>query len=396
MLTMADDMLFGARIKVIGVGGGGCNAVNTMIQSGLEHVEFVCANTDIQCLDHNLAQYKIQLGPGLTKGLGAGANPEVGRQAALEAQEQIAEILADTDMVFVTAGMGGGTGTGGAPIVANVARSLGALTVGVVTKPFEFEGKRRLRQAMEGIAGLRDAVDTLIVIPNQRLLSISGESMPLLMAFKKVDEVLVNAVKGVSDLVNVSGLVNLDFADVRAIMSNQGLALMGTGNATGPRKAVESARAAVTSPLLDDVEIDGATGVLINITGGLDMTLQEVNEACSAIREAAHPDANIIFGAVIDERMKDEFKITVVATGFDKTAQARREHITHVQNENRDRPTYIRVKKSEVRAAAAPQEAAQEEKYSRILKELSGAGVEAEDEYDIPTYLRKGSDGSNQ
>ena len=396
MLTIADDIHIGARIKVVGVGGGGCNAVNTMIQSGLERVDFVCANTDIQCLDHNLAPFKIQLGGGLTRGLGAGANPEVGRQAALEVQEQIAQTLGDTDMVFVTAGMGGGTGTGGAPIVANVARSLGALTVGVVTRPFEFEGKRRMRQAAEGIAELKDAVDTLIVIPNQRLLSISGENMPLLMAFKKVDEVLLNAVQGVSDLVNVSGLVNLDFADVKAIMSNQGLALMGTGRAAGPRKAVESARAAVTSPLLDDVEIDGATGVLINITGGLDMGLQEVNEACTAIREAAHPDANIIFGAVIDERMKDEFKITVVATGFDKTAQMRRENIGRGVSENRDRPTYIRVKNSEVRAAAQPQEAQQEEKFSRILKELSGAGVEAEDEYDIPTYLRKGVDGKNQ
>ncbi|MBI5524805.1 MAG: cell division protein FtsZ [Deltaproteobacteria bacterium] len=395
MIRIVEDLRRPARIKVAGVGGGGCNAINTMIQAGLEGVDFVAANTDVQCLENHLAQFKVQLGPTLTKGLGAGANPEIGRQAALEVQEAIGEAVGEADMVFVTAGMGGGTGTGAAPILANVARSMGILTVGVVTKPFDFEGKRRMRQATEGIAELKDAVDTLIIIPNQRLLSIADEAMPLLVAFKKVDEVLLNAVQGVSDLINVNGLVNLDFADVKAIMSNQGLALMGTGRGSGAKKATEAARAAVTSPLLDDIEIDGATGVLMNITGGLDLSLRDVDDACSCIREAAHPDANIIFGAVIDERLKDEFKITVIATGFDRSQQARREVIARAGGENRDRPTYIRMKKSEVRAAAAPQEVKEEEKFARILKELSGAGVEAENEYDIPTYLRKTNEGGS-
>ncbi len=306
-----------ARIKVIGVGGGGGNAINTMISEGIRNVDFVAANTDIQALENNLAGTKIQLGAGLTKGLGAGANPEIGRSSALEDQARIAECLEGSDMVFVTAGMGGGTGTGAAPVIANIAREHGALTVGVVTKPFQFEGRRRLRQAEEGIRNLASAVDTLIIIPNQRLLAISGEHTTILEAFKKADEVLLHAVQGISDLITVPGLINVDFADVRTIMDGKGLALMGTGTASGPSRALEAAETAISSPLLEDVSIEGATGILVNLTGGLDVTLSELNEALSLIEQAAHEDAQIIFGNVIDESLRDEVKITVIATGFD-------------------------------------------------------------------------------
>ena len=306
-----------ARIKVIGVGGGGGNAINTMISEGIRNVDFVAANTDIQALENNLAGTKIQLGAGLTKGLGAGANPDVGRSSALEDQARIAECLQQSDMVFVTAGMGGGTGTGAAPVIANIAREQGALTVGVVTKPFQFEGRRRLRQAEEGIRNLANAVDTLIIIPNQRLLAISGDHTTILEAFKKADEVLLHAVQGISDLITVPGLINVDFADVRTIMNGKGLALMGTGAASGPSRALEAAETAISSPLLEDVSIEGATGILVNLTGGLDVTLSELNEALSLIEQAAHEDAQIIFGNVIDESLRDEVKITVIATGFD-------------------------------------------------------------------------------
>src|SRR5512138_3212632 len=299
-----------ARIKVIGVGGGGGNAINTMVAGRLEGVEFIAANTDVQALAANRASVKIQLGKAAAKGLGAGANPERGREAALETREQIADALAGADMVFVTAG------TGGAPIVADVAKQCGALTVGVVTKPFLFEGNKRRKQAEQGLAELKAAVDTLIVIPNQRLISVAGEHVSLADAFKRADEVLLNAVQGISDIITVHGLVNVDFADVRTIMSEQGVALMGSGRAAGPQRAVEAMQSAISSPLLEDVTIDGATGLLVNITGGANLTLYEVNEAVSMAQSAADPDANIIFGSVVDENLGDEVKITVIATGF--------------------------------------------------------------------------------
>ena len=306
-----------AKIKVIGVGGGGGNAISTMIQGRLEGVDFVAANTDLQALESNQAPIKIPLGQRLTKGLGAGANPEIGRSSAEEDRDHIAEVLQGADMVFVTAGMGGGTGTGAAPVIAEVARELGALTVGVVTKPFPFEGKKRRRQAEEGIINLARAVDTLITIPNERLLSVAGQKTTMLDAFRKADEVLLNAVQGISDLITIPGLINVDFADVKTIMSNMGRALMGTGRAVGERRALEAAQQAISSPLLEDVSITGATGILINITGGPDLTLFEVNEASTLIQEAAHEDANIIFGSVIDPSIGDELRITVIATGFD-------------------------------------------------------------------------------
>ena len=312
-----DDNHNHAKIKVIGVGGGGGNAVSTMIVSRLEGVDFIAANTDLQALESNQAPIKIPLGSKVTRGLGAGANPEIGRQSACEDRERIAEVLRGADMVFVTAGMGGGTGTGAAPIIAEVAPELGALTVGVVTKPFGFEGKKRRRHAEEGIAALAAAVDTLITIPNERLLSIAGQKTTMLDAFRKADDVLLNAVQGISDLITIPGLINVDFADVKTIMSNMGRALMGTGRAGGERRAVEAAQQAISSPLLEDVSITGATGILINITGGPDLTLFEVNEASTLIQEAAHEDANIIFGSVIDPSIGDELRITVIATGFD-------------------------------------------------------------------------------
>jgi cell division protein FtsZ len=317
-----DDNHNHAKIKVIGVGGGGGNAINTMIQSRLEGVDFVAANTDLQALESNQSQIKIPLGGRLTRGLGAGANPEIGKSSAMEDRERIAEILAGADMVFVTAGMGGGTGTGAAPVIAEVARELGALTVGVVTKPFGFEGKKRRRHADEGIINLARAVDTLITIPNERLLSVAGQKTTMLDAFRKADEVLLNAVQGISDLITIPGLINVDFADVKTIMSSMGRALMGTGRASGERRAIEAAQQAISSPLLEDVSITGATGILINITGGPDLTLFEVNEASSLIQEAAHEDANIIFGSVIDPSLVDEVRITVIATGFDNYKEA--------------------------------------------------------------------------
>ncbi len=311
-----DGVQLGARIKVVGVGGGGGNAVNTMIAAGLQGVDFMTANTDAQALKANLASVKLQLGTAFTKGLGAGGNPDVGRKAATEDVERIREVLSGADMVFVTAGMGGGTGTGGAPVVARVARELGALTVGVVTKPFHFEGKKRGRQAEEGMRELKANVDTLIAIPNQRLLAVAGRNMSILETFKKADDVLLQAVRGISDLITVHGLINLDFNDVRTIMSEMGMALMGAAVASGEDRAVEAAQKAISSPLLEDVSIQGARGVLINITGGPDLTIHEVNEAATLIQEEADDEANIIFGAVIDESLHDQIRITVIATGF--------------------------------------------------------------------------------
>ncbi len=305
-----------AQIRIVGVGGAGGNAVNTMISAGLAGVDFIAANTDAQALRVNLAPTKVQLGGELTKGLGAGANPEIGRRSTLESEEEIRNLLIGADMVFVTGGLGGGTGTGGAPVVARIAKEIGALTVGVVSKPFLFEGKKRMRQAEEGLRELKANVDTLISIPNQRLLAVASRSQPLLEAFRKADEVLLQAVRGISDLITVHGLINLDFADVRTIMSEMGMAIMGAATANGEGRAEEAARRAIASPLLEDISIRGARGVLINITGGEGLTLHEVNEAATLIQEEADEDANIIFGAVIDESLGDELRITVIATGF--------------------------------------------------------------------------------
>jgi cell division protein FtsZ len=321
MALIEFDDVSHAKILVIGVGGGGGNAVNTMISGNLDGVEFVVANTDMQALEANMAPHKIQLGDALTKGLGAGANPDVGRRSAEESMQSIADLISGADMVFVTAGMGGGTGTGAAPVIAQIARDCGALTVGVVTKPFGFEGKKRQRQATEGIEQLEKAVDTLIVIPNNRLLALVGQHTSMVEAFRKADSVLLNAVQGISDLMTVPGLINVDFADVRTIMSGMGRALMGTGVGTGKRRATEAAETAISSPLLEDVSIEGATGILINITGGPDLTLHEVNEASSLIQHAAHEDANIIFGSVIDPNLSEEVRITVIATGFNQAGK---------------------------------------------------------------------------
>lgn len=321
MIELQDEKSIGASIKVVGVGGGGSNAVQTMIENGLSGVEFTVANTDIQALNANKAEGKIRLGSELTKGLGAGANPDIGKRAAVESYNEIVDHLKGADMVFVTAGMGGGTGTGGAPVVAKIAKELGALTIGVVTKPFVFEGKKRTKHANLGLEELKEAVDTLIVIPNQKLLSISNEKTPLLDTFKKADEVLHQAVKGISDLINIRGLINLDFADIRTVMCSQGMAIMGSGTGSGEQRAVEAASSAVSSPLLENISIDGATGIIINVTGGPDLTLWEVNEASTLVTEAADEDAEIIFGAVIDESMGDEVRVTVIATGFGEEKQ---------------------------------------------------------------------------
>src|SRR6266513_2839509 len=312
----------GARIKVIGIGGGGGNAVNRMIESGIEGIEFIVANTDLQALKRSRAPIKIQLGGRLTKGLGAGADPGVGREAALEDTDKIIEVLEGSDMVFVTTGLGGGTGTGGAPIVASLATELGALTVAVVTKPFQFEGRRRMQQAEQGLNELHESVDTVIVIPNERLFAAVPQGASFADAFRAADDVLRQAVQGISDLFTVPGLINLDFADVRTIMQGMGMALMGAGRARGENRAIEATQQALSSPLLEEATIQGAKGVLINITGGPDLTLYEVNVASTIIREAADEDANIIFGAVIDDNMVDEMKITVIATGFGQEAVA--------------------------------------------------------------------------
>lgn len=366
-----------ASIKVIGVGGGGGNAINTMIEAQLEGVEFMAANTDNQALKCNKAALKFQLGTDLTKGLGAGANPEVGRDAAQENREQIREVLEGSDMVFITAGMGGGTGTGAAPVIAEVAKDIGALTIGVVTKPFNFEGKQRVKQAEAGIKELKKAVDTLITIPNQKLLSISSKSTSMLDAFKRADEVLLHAVKGVSDLITNHGFINVDFADVKTIMSEKGLALMGSGCAFGESRALESAQLAIASPLLDDIDIMGARGVLVNITAGPSLTMHEIEEANVLIQEKAHEDARIISGVVIDESLGEEMRVMVIATGFG--SEVNDKVLSVVRPENRDLPAYLRKDK----------------KVEGINIRQAGATVfsdPAEDEYDIPTFLRKQAD----
>jgi cell division protein FtsZ len=318
-----DRTSVGARIKVIGVGGGGGNAVNRMVNAGLDGVEFIVANTDLQALKHNAAPIKLQIGSKLTKGLGAGADPNVGRQAALEDTDRVIQTLDGADLVFVTTGLGGGTGTGAAPVIASLASELGALTVAVVTKPFKFEGKKRQTQAERGLEALRDCVDTIITIPNERLLTIIDRSTSLVDAFATADDVLRQAIQGISDLILVPGLINLDFADVKTIMAGMGLAMMGTGTAEGDERAVEAARRAISSPLLEGASVNGARGVIINVTGGPDLSLVEVSEASSIVQEAADSDANIIFGAVVDPKLKGKVKITVIATGFGADAAAR-------------------------------------------------------------------------
>jgi cell division protein FtsZ len=372
-----------AKIKVIGIGGGGGNAVNTMISYCLRGVDFINANTDAQALGASSSPIKIQLGMEITKGLGAGSNPEIGRQSALESRDEIRPYLEGSDMIFITAGLGGGTGTGAAPIIAEIARECSVLTVAVVTKPFQFEGKKRNIQAEEGIAQLRDAVDTLIVVPNQRLLSLGGRSLSLLEAFKKADDILYQAVKGISDLILVPGLINLDFADVKNIMSEMGMAIMGTGVAGGENRAIEAAQKAISSPLLEDNTIQGAHGILLNITGGPDMSLYEVNEASSLIQAEAHEDANIIFGTVIDENMKDEIRITVIATGFDDNVVKKKqspENVTHLAGFRREdlaTPAFMRREKTRNNANVV----------------TIGINDDTENlDLEIPTFLRRQAD----
>ncbi len=402
MIEFDENKNLAAKVKVIGIGGGGNNALNTMIAYQLTGVDFIAANTDAQALAANLAPVKLQLGTSLTKGLGAGANPETGRKAALEDVEKIREVLTGADMVFITAGLGGGTGTGGAPVIAEVAREIGALTVAIVTKPFHFEGKKRMKQAEEGLANLRMIADALITIPNQRLLGISGKSMTLLEAFKKADEILYHAAKGISDIIVGQGIINLDFADVRTIMSETGMALMGTGIAGGENRSIEAAQRAISSPLLEDISIEGARGLLINITGGPNMTLNEINEATTLVQKEAHEDANIIWGMVIDQAMKEELRVTVIATGFgrseektlarykrvapisisvrDTIRESIRDSVRESGKENRDYPTFMRKAKVS-------------ERFDEVkLVEPPDFSPEDEDRFDIPTFLRKQAD----
>ncbi len=401
MIEFDENKNLAAKVKIIGIGGGGNNALNTMISYQLSGVEFIAANTDGQALAANMAPMKLQLGENLTKGLGAGANPEIGRKAALEDIEKIREALKGSDMVFITAGLGGGTGTGGGPVIAEVAREMGALTVAIVTKPFHFEGKKRMKQAEEGLANLRMTADALITIPNQRLLSISGKSMTLIEAFKKADEVLLHAAKGISDIIVGHGIINLDFADVRTVMSETGMALMGTGIASGENRSVEAAQRAISSPLLEDITIEGARGLLINITGGENMTLSEINEATTLIQKEAHEEANVIWGMVVDKAMKEEIRVTVIATGFGNKEEKRGSQLKKVapisfglreQNKdlshlsfntkenNRDIPAFMRRVKAN-------------ERFDELkLEPPSDFSIEDEDRFDIPTFLRKQAD----
>ena len=373
MIDLVENDLVKAQIRVIGIGGGGGNAVNNMIASGMTGVEFVAVNTDAQDLERSLASRRFQLGGQLTKGLGAGANPEVGKEAALEDRDRLAELVVGCDMVFITAGMGGGTGTGAAPVIAQVAKEIGALTVAVVTRPFHFEGRRRRKQAEEGIDALRQNVDTLITIPNQRLISMATERTTMREAFCLADGVLHQAVKGVSDLINNQGIVNVDFADVRTIMANKGLALMGVGLGTGEHKTVDAAQKAISSPLLDDVSIAGATSVLINITGNSDLTMFEVNEASTLIQEEAHEDVNVIWGWVIDESMKDEARVTVIATGFEEAALQARPSAER------------RVAQMVVNGGFEQRQPARSGRGTGMSSMVSGLNP---DDYDIPTFFR--------
>ena len=369
-----------ARIVVVGIGGGGGNAVNTMIVAGLSGVDFIAANTDSQALKISQAPIVLQLGGELTRGLGAGADPEVGRKAALEDADKIADLLQGADMVFITGGMGGGTATGAAPIIAQIAREQRSLTVAVVTKPFLFEGKKRMTRAEEGVRELRNAVDTLITIPNQRLLNVVGRQTPLTEAFRTADDVLRQAVQGISDLITVPGLINLDFADVQTIMAEMGMALMGSGVARGENRAIEAAQRAISSPLLEESSIQGARGVLINITGGTDLSLYEVTEASTLIQEAAHEDANIIFGAVIDPTMEEQVRVTVIATGFgvpERMSQTPPEKSRAIsERDDLEIPTHMRR--------------------AQVKKEVNsrnpGIVMYDDEELDIPTFLRRRPD----
>lgn len=361
-----------ATIKVIGVGGGGNNAVNRMIEHGVQGVEFIAVNTDAQALNLSKADIKMQIGAKLTRGLGAGANPEVGKKAAEESKEQIEDALRGADMVFVTAGMGGGTGTGAAPVIAQIARDLGALTVGVVTRPFTFEGKKRANQASGGIGSMKEAVDTLIVIPNDRLLEIVDKSTPMLEAFREADNVLRQGVQGISDLIAVPGLINLDFADVKTIMSNKGSALMGIGVAAGDSRAAEAAKKAISSPLLE-TSIDGAQGVLMNITGGANLSLYEVQEAADIVATASDQEVNMIFGSVINESLKDEIIVTVIATGFNE----------EIPQAKAVRPTFGQPKPP---VTTTKREQKREETHQEPAR--GTASTSQEDALDIPTFLR--------
>jgi cell division protein FtsZ len=361
-----------AQIKVIGVGGGGSNAVNRMIDSGVQGVEFIAVNTDAQALNRSKAPIRVQIGEKLTRGLGAGAKPEVGKKAAEESREQIENVLKGADMVFVTAGMGGGTGTGAAPEIAAIARELGSLTVGVVTRPFSFEGKKRSTQAEQGVEALKENVDTLIVIPNDRLLEIVDKNTPMLEAFREADNVLRQGVQGISDLIAVPGLINLDFADVKTIMTERGSALMGIGKATGDSRAAEAAKMAICSPLLE-TSIDGARGVLMNITGGTNLSLYEVNEAADIVQSNSDADVNMIFGAVINEELKDEIYVTVIATGFDQAQQAARG-----KNVRKSRKPDFDTKKSKTDRDIFPS----------FIKENSAVIDSKDVNFDVPTFLR--------
>lgn len=379
-----------ANIKVFGIGGAGVNAVNNMIRSGLEGVEFYAGNTDAQALASSLAPNKIQLGEEITKGLGAGADPDIGQAAARESIDQIRKSIEGADMVFITAGMGGGTGTLGSSVVAEVAKEMGCLTVGVVTKPFLFEGKRRMRNADRGIIELRRYVDTLISIPNQRLLSIAGRNTSLLDTFRRADDILYQAVKGISDLIIFEGLVNVDFADVRAVMSEMGMAMMGTGESSGENRAIEAAEKAISSPLLEDISIHGARGVLINVTASPDVTLQEVNEAAELIHSESHEDANIIWGMVIDPDAEDKVRVTVIATGFGDRLGDTESEVSMATVGGKDSG-----------AAAGRDRGFEQPAFMRKTKEANGGEViklkklsvlsssEDEEKYEIPTFLRK-------
>jgi cell division protein FtsZ len=415
-LRLDDESHIGARIKVIGVGGGGSNAVNRMVKVGLDGVEFIVANTDLQALRFNAAPIKLQIGSKLTKGLGAGADPNVGRSAALEDTEKIIQALDGADMIFVTTGLGGGTGTGAAPVIASLASELGALTVAVVTKPFKFEGKKRQIQAERGLEALRDCVDTIITIPNERLLAIIDRSTPLTEAFCTADDVLRQAIQGISDLILVPGLINLDFADVKTIMSGMGLAMMGTGVAEGDDRAVEAARRAISSPLLEGASVNGARGVIINVTGGPDLSLVEVSDASTIVQEAADEDANIIFGAVVDPTLTGKVKITVIATGFGAHMSHNLRPSASATQTPVDMSPYTDVARLRADASAAPAAAAASPRFSiarRALLDLplaaagangssgsSGSGADPADRdpladfelgstFDVPAFLRR-------
>jgi cell division protein FtsZ len=369
-----------AKIKVIGVGGGGGNAISSMINDGgIPGVEFVAVNTDSQALLHNKAELKVQIGEALTKGLGSGGDPEIGRQAAEESREKLKEELAGSDMVFITAGAGGGTGTGAAPVIAEVAKETGALTVAVVTKPFDFEGAKRRNNAEEGISRLKDKVDTLIVVPNQRILQVIDKKTPMKDAFKKIDSVLQQGVKGIAELITLPGLINVDFADVRTIMSNAGTAIMGIGQANGEKRALVAMKQAIASPLLDN-SIEGARGILFNVVGGSDLTMSEIDEAASIIQKTVDPDADIIFGAAIDETMSDSIKITLVATRFDESKL----HIFKFQQTQRVQP----IRTSEFKEEPIPQAPKAEEKRDN-RENLDETDFIDDDPYSVPAFLRK-------